>query len=229
LSATLSNSENTGGNPGRERKATVSLEDDSADTTRMGAADVLALAERIQAHARRLENLATWGDRLDRHSSAEDDGKPAHTSDDLLRLQQARRDSGEGDEDAAFFTIALLGEHWAERVFDSDPALNELFAKMRAIEQREGLTESDEFIPDHEPADWKALNVQCHDRFQEVEKIKDHRFIGWLRRHGETDMADLYLNDRAAFDRRREAGCLSTFGPLPDINADIGEGDPGLS
>jgi hypothetical protein len=195
----------------------------------MSAADVLALAERIQADARRLENLATWRDRLDRHSSAEEAGEPAHTSDDLLRLQQARRDSGEGDEDAAFFTIACLAEHWAESVFDTDPALNGLFAKMRTVEQREGLTEFDEFIPDHEPADWKALNVQCHERFREVEKIKDHRFIGWLRRHGETDMADLYANDRAAFDRRREAGRLSTFGPSPDIDADIGEGDPGLT
>ena len=42
-------------------------------------------------------------------------------------------------------------------------------------------------------------------------------------------MADLYVNDRAAFDRRREAGRLSVFGPVPDINADIGEGDTGLT
>jgi hypothetical protein len=198
----------------------------------MSAADVLALAERIQAHARRLENLATWRDRLDRHSSAEEDGKPApHTSDDLLRLQQAWRDSGEGDEDAAFFTIACLAEHWAESVFDTDPALNQLFAKMRAIEQREGLTEFDEFDPDHPetPADWKALNVKSHRRFHELEHIRDARFVRFLLTHGETDMADLYVNDRAAFDRRREAGRLSTFGPLPDINADIGEGDTGLT
>ena len=209
----------------------MSLEDDSADTIRMVGADVLALAERIQADARLLENLATWRDRLDRHSSAEEDGEPAHTSDDLLRLHQAWRDSGEGNDDAAFFTIACLAEHWAETVFDTDSALNELFAKMRAIEQREGLTEFDEFIPDHPetPADWKALNVESHRRFDELEHIRDSRLVRFLLSHGETDMADLYLNDRAAFDRRREAGRLSTFGPLPDIDAGIGEGDPGLT
>jgi hypothetical protein len=197
----------------------------------MSDAYILALAERIQAHARRLENLATWRDRLDRHSSAEEDGEPAHTSDDLLRLQQAWRDSGEGDDDAAFFTIACLAEHWAESVFDTDPALNELFAKMRAIEQREGLTEFDEFIPDHPetPADWKAFNAKSHRRFHEVECIRDARLVRFLLAHGETEMADLYANDSAAFDRRREAGRCSAFGPLTDANADISEGDTGLT
>lgn len=194
------------------------------------AAALLPLAERIQAHARRLENLATWRERLDRHCSAEED-EPALTMDALLRLQQARRDSGEGDEEAAFFTIAWLAERWAESVLDTDPALNELFAKMRAIEQREGLTEFDELIPDHPetPADWKALNAKSHWRFHELEHIRDARIVRFLLAHGETEMADLYVNDRAAFDRRREAGRLSVFGPVPDINADIGEGDTGLT
>jgi hypothetical protein len=108
---------------------------------------------------------------------------------------------------------------------------NELSAKMRAIEQREGLTEFDEFIPDHPetPADWKALNAESHHRFHELERIRDARFVRFLLAHGEIEMADLYANDRAAFDRRREAGRCSAFGPLPDINADIGEGDTGLT
>jgi hypothetical protein len=196
-----------------------------------GTADLLLFADLIQGQARRLENLATWRDRLDRHSSAEEDGKPAHTSDDLLRLQQAWRDSGEGDEDAAFFTIACLAEHWAESVFDTDPALNELFAKMRAIEQREGLTEFDEFIPDHPetPADWRVLNAESHRRFHELEHIRDARFVRFLLAHGEIEMAALYANDRAAFDRRREAGRFSVCGPLPDMTANISEGDTGLT
>ena len=40
-------------------------------------------------------------------------------------------------------------------------------------------------------------------------------------------MADLFANDRAAFDRRREAGRCILFGPLPDINADTGGGHRG--
>ena len=97
--------------------------------------------------------------------------------------------------------------------------LNELSAKIRAIEQREGLDELDEFDPDHPetPADWKVLDAKSNRRFQAVEKIERDRIIRWLRRHGELDMADLFANDRAAFDRRREAGRCKLFGPMPDI------------
>jgi hypothetical protein len=104
-----------------------------------------------------------------------------------------------------------------------------LSAKIRAIERREGLSEFDEFIPGHEPADWQALNNQWRGRFQEVEKIHDDRVIHWLRRHGETEMAELFANDRAAFDRRREVGRCKVFGPMPDINADAMPGDTGSS
>jgi hypothetical protein len=178
-----------------------------------------------------LENLATWRDRLDRNLRAVEAGEEPHGSKDLLQLAQAQRDSGSDNDEALFFTIAWLAEHWAESVFDTDPMSNELSAKMRAIEQREGLTEFDEFIPDHPetPADWKALNAESHHRFHELERIRDARFVRFLLAHGEIEMADLYANDRAAFDRRREAGRCSAFGPLPDINADIGEGDTGLT
>ena len=73
------------------------------------------------------------------------------------------------------------------------------------------------------------MEAKWNRRYQEVEKIQDARFIRWLRRHGELDMADLFVNDRAAFDRRREAGRCLYFGPMPDINADTGEGDTGLT
>ncbi|HEY5504004.1 MAG TPA: hypothetical protein VIK28_02510, partial [Sedimentisphaerales bacterium] len=97
--------------------------------------------------------------------------------------------------------------------------------------KREGLSEFDEFDPDHPetPADWKALDAESNRRYHEVEKIRDDRFVRWLRRHGELDMADLYVNDRAAFDRRREAGRCIIFGPLPGKNTDTMQGDTGLT
>jgi len=49
-----------------------------------------------------------------------------------------------------------------------------------------------------------------------------------LRRHGETAMADLYLNDRTAFDRRREAARLLVFGPVLEKDTDPVQGTPGL-
>src|ERR1022692_413738 len=98
--------------------------------TSNSAAALLPLAERIQAYARRLENLATWQDRLKRHFSAEEDGEQARGADDGLRLQQAWRDSGERSDDTAFFTISWLAEMWAETVFDTDPELRELSDKL---------------------------------------------------------------------------------------------------
>jgi hypothetical protein len=197
----------------------------------MSAAILLPLADRIQAYARQLENLATWRDRLERHLSPVEAGDAPHGRQELLQLAQARRDSGSDDDEALFFTIAWLAETWVENIFETDTELKMLSDKIRAIERREGLAEFEELDPDHPetPADWKALNAESNRRYQEVEKIRDARFIRWLLRHGETDMADLYANDRTAFDRRREAGRCSIFGPLPEISADIGEGDTGLT
>jgi hypothetical protein len=195
------------------------------------AITLLSLAERIQSYARRLENLATWRDRIKRHFSAAQDGESAQGADHVLRLGQALRDSGKSYADVAFFDIAWFAESWVESIFDRDPELNQLSAKLKAVEQREGLTELEEFDPDHPdtPGDWKALNAQSHRRYEEVARIEDARLVRFLLAHGETDMADLYANDRAAYDRRREAGRLLVFGPLRDKDADIGEGDTGLT
>ena len=54
--------------------------------------------------------------------------------------------------------------------------------------------------------------------YQEVERISHDRLAGWLRRHGETEMADLYASDRDAFDRRREAG-RSQVHDTPEMKA----------
>ena len=124
-----------------------------------------------------------------------------------------------------------MAERHAETIFETDRELNKLSAKLRAIEQREGLGELDEFDPDHPetPADWKVLDAKSNRRFEAVEKIEHDRIIGWLRRHGEFDMAELFANDRAAFEDRRETGRCKVYGPMPDLNAAIGAGDAGLT
>ena len=195
---------------------------------RHGAADLMLFADSIQGHARRLKNLATWNDVIQQNAAARAAGEPPDTT-TLLRVFQASRFNGI-DNDVGFFIVCLMAESHAENIFETDRELNELRGKIRAIEKREGLGEFDEFDPDHPetPADWKALIAESDRRHQEVEKIRDDRLIRWLRRHGETDMADLYANDRAAFDRRREAGACKIYGPLPDINPDIGDGNANM-
>jgi len=196
---------------------------------RPGAAELLLFADLIQGYARRLENMATWRDTLLRNSDAQAAGEHLGMA-ALLREIQALRFAGI-DTDVSFFIVCHMAERHAESIFETDRKLNEMSAKIRAIEQREGLGEFDEFDPDHPetPADWKTLNGKSNRRFQAIEKIRDARFIRWLRRHGELDMADLFANDRAAYDRRREAGRCKLFGPMPDINAATGEGDTGVT
>lgn len=194
------------------------------------ASGALLFADLILGHARRLENLATKRARPERFISAVEAGEAPHDC-DLLGEAQAQCAAGKISDDALFFIVSWLAERSVDDIFDTDKDLNKLSAKIRAIEKREGLDESDNFIPDHPdtPADWKALDAKWKRRYQEVEKIHDARFIRWLRHHGELDMADLFVNDRAAFDRRREAGRCFYFGPLTDIKADTGAGDAGLT
>jgi hypothetical protein len=193
-----------------------------------GVSGALLFADLILGHARRLENLATKQARLEHFASADEAGEAPHEG-ELLRMAQAQHAAGGANDDALFFIVSWLAERSVEDVFEKDGELNRLNAKIRAIEKREGLDEFDEFIPGHEPADWKVLEAKWNRRYQEVEKIQDARFIRWLRHHGELGMANLFENDRAAFDRRREAGRCLNFGPLPDINADNGSGDTGLT
>ncbi|MGA2242699.1 MAG: hypothetical protein ABSH11_11800 [Verrucomicrobiota bacterium] len=203
----------------------------SSDQLQPGAAGLLQFADLILGHARRLENLATWHDRLARFCSAVQADEVALSSEDTLQFAQAQRASGDENDELPFFIISWHAERSVEDIFETDRELNRLREKIRSIEKREGLPESNEFDPDHPetPADWKALNTAWNRHYQAVEKIRAARFIRWLRHHGELDMADLYANDRAAFDRRREAGRCILFGPLPDLNAAAGEGDTGLT
>ena len=193
------------------------------------AADLLVFANLIQGHARRLENMGVWQDVQRRSSNAGAEGESRSLA-GLIRLVQASR-VAENDADKDFLIICLMGESFADTIFENDPELDELHAKMRAVEKRERLPKSYEFDPEHPetPADWKQLNARRHDHFREVERLYDNRFTGWLRRHGETAMADLYLNDRTAFDRRREAARLLVFGPVLEKDTDPVQGDTGLT
>jgi hypothetical protein len=193
------------------------------------AADLLRLADSIQGCARRLEILATWPDVVRRNCDVQAAGEPRDRT-SLLREIQVSRFVGI-ENDVGFFSICRMAERHAETIFQTDAALHELNAKIRAIEKREGLGEWEEFDPDHPdtPADWKALNAKANRRFEEVQKIEHDRMIGWLRRHGEFDMADLFASDRAAFDSRREAGRCEVYGPMTDSATAAIQEDAGLT
>jgi hypothetical protein len=190
-----------------------------------GTADLLLLADSIQGQARQLENLATWRNVLLQNEDAKMAGEHLDMT-ALLREIQASRFAGT-ENDAGFFIVCHMAERHAETVFQTDAALDGIHDKMEAIRKRE---DADWDLDDPDaPEDYRTLAGQWSRRFDKLEQVRETRFIGWLRRHGATEMADLYANDRAAFDRRREAGRCKVYGPMPDINADIGEGDTGLT
>src|ERR1022692_2404524 len=139
------------------------------------SAALLPLADLILGHARRLENMATWRDVLQRHSDAKAAGEHLGMA-ALLRHIQASRFAGM-DTEAGFFIVCHMAERHAETIFETDRQLNELSAKLRTIEEREGLGELDEFILGREPADWKVLAAKSDRRFKAVEKIERERFI----------------------------------------------------
>jgi hypothetical protein len=196
-----------------------------------GASNALLFAELMLGYAHQLESLATDFARLERRVIADEAGEVLlNREGELLRMVQAQRADGRITDDAQFFIIAWLAEKSVEDMHDTDRELKRLNAKMRAIEKREGFVdELDEFIRGQEPADWKALEIKWCRRYQAVEEIVREGITRWLRQHGEFDMADLSVNDRAAFDSRREAGRCFIFGPFPEISADTSAGDTAIT
>jgi hypothetical protein len=191
-------------------------------------ADLLRLADLLQGHVRQLEMLATWPDvvqRLPHHRNAVAAGDPPGIA-TMLRDIQAKRFAG-SSTDIGFFVVCQMAELHVNALFQTDAALNEINRRMAAIRQREGADWDAEDAD--APGDYEALVDQWNRRFEELEAVREARFIGWLRRLGELDMADLYANDRAAFDRRREAGRCRVHGPSPGGNETAESGDTGLT
>jgi len=187
------------------------------------AAALLRLADMIQGYARRLEVLATWRDVLLQNSDAKAAGEHLGMA-DLLRDIQASRFAGVNN-DVGFFTICRMAERHADTIFQADAGLDGINSQMKIIRQRE---DADWDLDDPDaPEDYRTLAGHWSRRYVELEQVREARFIAWLSRHGELGMADLYVNDRADFDRRREAGRCEVHGPMPDTITNALQGDTG--
>jgi hypothetical protein len=99
-----------------------------------------------------------------------------------------------------FFLAAWAAERLQdERISDGDMGIDEVGRRIEKIERKRGVR--DGLVPwraDKAPADWKAAN-------REWERIADEIFVDTLRPYA-ADMAELFFNDLAKFDRRREVG-----------------------
>ena len=105
----------------------------------------------------------------------------------------------------------LLRAWTVERVHDRrcidgsyNSELGNISACMDAIREREGL-DDDEFWPIGQgPEDWEESEEQ-------YSQVLDAKFEETLREYGLVDMADLYRQDREAYDARREEGRRLVF------------------
>ena len=80
-----------------------------------------------------------------------------------------------------------------------NPDLDDINARMDAIRRREGL-DDDEYWPIGQgPADWENLE-------EKYSQVLDTKFEETLREYKLNDMAELYLQDREAYDALREKG-----------------------
>ena len=83
---------------------------------------------------------------------------------------------------------------------------NQYSSRFKAIEKAHDLPDDWEFIPGEEPEETLALRA-------EFEQACDQLVIDTFLEYEEEDLANLYREDREAYDRLREAGRLVVHAP----------------
>ena len=141
----------------------------------------------------------------------------------LFRELQVFRDTSDDsiDPDLIFFGLANGLEKISDyRIFElhNDVRLNELNAKIKEIQEREGLDDDEFFVrgdPDT-PEDYQALNIEFEHRIDEIR-------IDILSEFGEDELAELFLNNRMEYVKRYYNGWRVLEKDNPDILKEIDE------
>jgi len=185
--------------------------DDRRFPRRQPPIDNAAAIKELESRIRQIDAKESWRKMAQLDHAAREAGQETSPV-ELLALSKAIRDSGEWPPDTGFFYVVAALMQIADDLDvdpeEDDPALKAIGEKLRAAEVAHGLAE-DEYWPLGEaPDDVEQLRA-------EWEAAHDRRTAAVFRAHGEGDMADLFLNDRLAFDRRYERGRRAILGPLP--------------
>lgn len=119
-----------------------------------------------------------------------------------LRRWQGWRDRGLVRPEVAFYVLAyileMMEQETSEPLYDKEPRKG-LYKKWDAIKKREGLEEDEDFLEGDEPKDLLAV-------MKKLDQLADALYTGLMRKYGEDEMAELWLHNKAEYDRRREAG-----------------------
>ena len=119
-----------------------------------------------------------------------------------LRRWQGWRDRGLVRSEVAFYVLDYILEMMDQEtrgpLYDKEPRKG-LYKKWDAIKKREGLEEDEDFLEGDEPKDLLAV-------MKKLDQLADALYTGLMRKYGEDEMAELWLHNKAEYDRRREAG-----------------------
>jgi hypothetical protein len=106
---------------------------------------------------------------------------------------------------AASYLVACFAEDMTVAMWDSDPEMSALTARIERLERANGLRPGEYWRVDEGPPEWRAAERLWEAAF-------DRRWQAILRRFGEHEMAELLERDRDEFDRRLHAGEMALFG-----------------
>jgi hypothetical protein len=132
---------------------------------------------------------------------------PESTDDDRLAVYQAVRDAGSLPTEAGFHLVAWQTDLITAEVAQED--LRHLDGQLESIRTAHGLGELDRWPEGKEPDDYREANAQYIAAYDDL-------FVRLLKQHDEHELARLFRQDRAEFDRRREAGRVFFHGPRDD-------------
>ena len=183
---------------------------------RIGSDDLLLIADRVNAIARRAEHLVTGRAAARRYLALAEEGKDKHLN--LLRSAQALREAGLADPDFALASIYIAADEMAMEATGADPQLLKLFDRLKVELKKQGET----FDPNTDAWSKELLAVSAGIE-QGWNEAYERYFVSILRRHGEYEVADLYLNDNDAYWRRLEAGVRILLADDPEALAELDE------
>lgn len=119
-----------------------------------------------------------------------------------LRRWQGWRDRGLVRSEVAFYALTyileMMDQEASEELYDKEPRKG-LYKKWDAIKKREGLEKDEEFLEGEGPKD--LLTV-----LKKLDQLDAALYTGLMRKYGEGEMAELWLHNRAEYDRQRDAG-----------------------
>jgi hypothetical protein len=112
-------------------------------------------------------------------------------------------------EDETHFLARMLTQDWLFSNLDSIPELRRLADEIDAVGKAHGLRPGEGFAPDEGPAEWHTLWEAWRGR-------ADQMMATLMREGGLADVAETFLDRRAAFDKRDDEGRRRLWGPDED-------------